>query len=94
VLSASSGESARRILESAACAPEAILVDWGLAGGETGLEVIRGIRARLGAEIPAVVITGDTSPERLAKIQASGLALLSKPVSPMRLRALLNRLLG
>jgi hypothetical protein len=25
---------------------------------------------------------------------ASGLALLSKPVSPMRLRALLNRLLG
>ena len=94
VLTASSGESARRILVSAARAPEAILVDWGLAAGETGLEVIRGIRARLGAEIPAVVITGDTSPERLAKIQASGLALLSKPVSPMRLRALLNRLLG
>ncbi len=93
VLVAGSGEAAGRVLDSAARAPDAILVDWGLARGETGVDVIDAIRARVGAAIPAALITGDTAPEPLVRARARGLPVLSKPVSPLRLRALLTRLL-
>jgi hypothetical protein len=36
---------------------------------------------------------GDTAPERLREASADGFHLLHKPVSPMRLRAMLNQLL-
>jgi hypothetical protein len=46
------------------------------------------------ATIPAMLITGDTAPDRLAEAQASGLLLLHKPVSNGRLRAAIVNLVG
>jgi hypothetical protein len=43
--------------------------------------------------VPAFLISGDTAPERLRDAAASNYLLLHKPVSPMALRAVLNRLL-
>jgi signal transduction histidine kinase/CheY-like chemotaxis protein len=72
--------------------PDAVVADYTLAQGERGTEIIaaareRGVRA-------AVLITGDTSPARMAEAERSGYRLLHKPVDPDRLTNLLTELLG
>jgi two-component system, sensor histidine kinase len=51
-------------------------------------------REALGGEVPAVLLTGETSPERLAELRGLGLPVLTKPVAPARLRALLGAVSG
>ena len=46
-----------------------------------------------GGPIPAFLVSGDISPERLRETQATGHHLLHKPVNPMTLRAIMSRLL-
>jgi CheY-like chemotaxis protein len=67
--------------------PKLIFCDWRLRGHETGEGVVRAIRAALGAAIPAVLVTGDTTPELLQRINDTGLVLLHKPVPAGKLRA-------
>ena len=43
-------------------------------------------------EIPGMLITGDTAPDRLREAQESGLLLLHKPVNNSRLRTAINHL--
>src|SRR5690606_22274694 len=88
VVTADSGRSAVRALEERRRAPDLVLADFRLGHGETGPEAIDAIRARYGADIPAIVITGDTVPERLRRGHAGGYPLLQKPVSAARLRSL------
>jgi CheY-like chemotaxis protein len=71
-------------------APDFVIADLRLQNNVTGIEAINKIRAALGKDIPAVLISGDTAPERLREISAAGLTILHKPLKPMRLRALLN----
>jgi len=58
--------------------PQAILTDHRLRDGN-GLAALAALRAVLG-DVPALVITGDTAPDTLAQIQASGHRALHKPV--------------
>jgi two-component system, sensor histidine kinase len=67
--------------------PALILCDYRLREGESGLVVIERIRAEYNETIPAILITGDTAPDRLAEAKASGLLLMHKPVSNGKLRA-------
>jgi len=71
--------------------PQAIISDHRLAHGTTGVEVIRSVRERFGAELPAALITGDTGPDALGLAEREGYPVLHKPLRPARLRALLNR---
>ncbi len=73
--------------------PDLIISDHRLADGKTGIEAIDCLHGTLGVAIPAFLISGDTTPERLRDARASGYYLLNKPVPPMTLRAMLNRLL-
>jgi signal transduction histidine kinase/CheY-like chemotaxis protein len=73
--------------------PDLIISDYRLSEGESGIEAIERLRSALRAPIPAFLISGDTAPERLIEARASGYQLLHKPVSPMRLRALVSQLL-
>ena len=73
--------------------PDVIISDYRLGGGDTGIKAIAQVRNAIDAEIPAFLISGDTSPERLLEARATGFHLLHKPVSPMALRATLNRML-
>jgi len=41
--------------------------------------------------MPALIITGDTAPERLRDAQASGYPLVHKPVPPAVLRAFVRK---
>jgi len=73
--------------------PDLIVSDYHLPGGKTGMEVIEGLRGVLSAEIPAFLVSGDTSPELLRQARASGYHLLHKPVDPMTLRAMVSYVL-
>ena len=73
--------------------PELIVCDYRLADDRNGLETIARIRAHVADSVPAVLVTADTAPATLIAAQASGVPVLHKPVSPLKLRALLAQLL-
>jgi CheY-like chemotaxis protein len=50
------------------------------------------LREELGADLPAILITGDTTPERLREAKAQGVTLVHKPISPEQLRQRLERI--
>ena len=54
------------------------------------METVAALRARLGSEVRAIHISGDTAPESVERMQASGLPILYKPVRPAKLRALIT----
>jgi signal transduction histidine kinase/CheY-like chemotaxis protein len=93
VRTAASGAAALAHISELGMRPDLIISDSRLADGKTGLEAIERLRQLAGAPIPAFVITGDTAPERLREASTGGFPLLHKPVSPMALRTMLNRLL-
>jgi signal transduction histidine kinase/CheY-like chemotaxis protein len=69
--------------------PDALLVDYRLREGMDGLRAIALLREALGGDIPAILISGESSVEELARIKRSGLLLLHKPVMPAKLRSAL-----
>ncbi len=71
-------------------APDVIIADYRLRDGKTGVQAIERLRREFGADLPALIITGDTAPERLREAQASGHTLMNKPVQPGKLRAYLR----
>jgi two-component system, sensor histidine kinase len=73
--------------------PDAILCDYRLRQGESGIDAVVRIRDEFNAQIPAMLITGDTGEDRLREAHESGLAVLHKPVQPKVLRPALAALL-
>lgn len=69
-----------------------VLSDLHLAGGEDGLDAIQRVRAVCGSEVPAVVITGDTTADEMHRVMAVGVPLLFKPVQPRKLMSALRRM--
>jgi two-component system, sensor histidine kinase len=69
-----------------------ILSDWRLRGQENGVDAVRAVRAVCGDSTPAVLITGDTSPELLKLAHESGFVILHKPLQPRELVRLVERL--
>jgi len=65
--------------------PDLIISDYRLREQRTGLEAINAVRQACGRQVPALLITGDTSPQRLREAQSTGLPLLHKPVAPDQL---------
>ncbi len=75
--------------------PDLIIADYRLDAGVTGRDAITKVRKELNTNIPAIIITGDTAPERLREAKESGFDILHKPVKPEDLlisvkRTLLN----
>jgi signal transduction histidine kinase/ActR/RegA family two-component response regulator len=74
--------------------PGLIICDYRLRAHENGVRVIERLRSEYNDdEIPGMLITGDTAPDRLREAQDSGLLLLHKPVNNSRLRAAINHLI-
>jgi CheY-like chemotaxis protein len=93
VVTATSEDTALAALSAGERPPDIIISDYRLGDGKTGFEAISRIRLEFGAPIPAFLISGDTTPERLHEARASGYYLLHKPVLPMTLRAVVSQLL-
>jgi signal transduction histidine kinase/CheY-like chemotaxis protein len=75
-------------------APDLIISDYHLQDGRTGLDAIDMLRTAFGRQIPAFLISGDITQQRLRETGASPHHLLHKPVNPMALRAIMSGLLG
>jgi signal transduction histidine kinase/ActR/RegA family two-component response regulator len=75
--------------------PGLIICDYRLRAHENGVHVIERLRSEYNDDdIPGMLITGDTAPDRLRDARESGLLLLHKPVSNTRLRAAIAHLLA
>ncbi|MGO1246031.1 MAG: hybrid sensor histidine kinase/response regulator [Oceanisphaera sp.] len=71
--------------------PDVILSDYHLDEGETGLNVVAELHHQFGV-VPTVIISADRQPELQAQLQQLDLSYLSKPVKPLKLRALLQHI--
>jgi CheY-like chemotaxis protein len=69
-----------------------ILSDWRLRGQENGVDAVRAVRAVSGEATPAVLITGETSPDLIKLAHESGLVVLHKPLQPRQLVRLVKHL--
>lgn len=90
VFASESADDLIRGLDMAEQRPDVLICDYRLPQGVTAIHVIRRMRELWGAELPAVVLTGDTASETLHEIHASGAILLHKPIAPIRLRAMVH----
>jgi signal transduction histidine kinase len=90
VIAAAGIEQARERLEGRNVSAMMIFADYRLGENTTGVEAIRAIQPLLARPASAVIITGDTSPDRIREAQASGYPLLHKPLEPARLLSLLE----
>jgi signal transduction histidine kinase len=86
------GADADAVLRGGAPTPQldAVIADYRLQGKRTGIGEVQRLHAALGPGAAALIVTGDTAPERLRELADCGLPWLSKPVHPARLRSWLG----
>jgi signal transduction histidine kinase/CheY-like chemotaxis protein len=94
VVTAATGDEALAALADCPKRPDLIICDYRLRDGENGLDVIHRLQAEYNEDIPALLVTGDTAPERIREAEASGYPLLHKPLAHARLRAAVHNLIS
>jgi signal transduction histidine kinase/CheY-like chemotaxis protein len=72
-------------------APDVLVCDYQSGRERVGADIVAHLRARFQRPIPAILLSGDTSPDVSGEAQQAGIPLLHKPVRPAKLRALLQR---
>lgn len=90
---ADSGSSAASLVADG-FRPDLIVADYRLRNDLTGAEAIRQIRDEAGRAVAAIIITGETNPERIREIESSGIDVLQKPVDEMMFRSTIARVLA
>jgi signal transduction histidine kinase len=78
------------VITQAKVLPDGLLVDYHLDDGD-GIEAIRQLRRRFGAELTAILITADRSRRVREDARANDIQVLNKPLKPAALRALLTQ---
>ncbi|MCG6968869.1 MAG: hybrid sensor histidine kinase/response regulator [Gammaproteobacteria bacterium] len=94
VFAASSFDTAMSHLGSLINRLDLIIADYRLRNNTTGIQVIDKLESALNRKIPAIVVTGDTSPQILQTILQRGRYVLHKPVAPQKLRQFVNEVLS
>ncbi len=93
VICAKSAHEAKRAISNTNNAPDIIIADYSLPEDVNGVETIELVRKALGYPVPAFIITGEADTSNIRKISDFGFRVLSKPVHPAKLRALISHLL-
>jgi Na+/proline symporter/CheY-like chemotaxis protein len=88
VLKAPDLKSALATVSDAKAVPSGLLVDYHLDSGN-GIDAIAALRWRFGADLPAILITADRSPNVREEARAREIQVLNKPLKPAALRALI-----
>lgn len=94
VLTALSLNELAQRLPQAPGRPGLVLADHFLPAGGTGAQAVEMVRAHVGAPVPALILTGDTMPERQAEAAALGCRLLHKPVQIGPLKDMVDTLMS
>lgn len=85
VLTARTELEAVNLLSGRKQAPDIIIADYRLRGICNGAQVVAHIRQTFGAQVPCILITGDTAPERIREAAKHGFTFLHKPVDSSEL---------
>jgi signal transduction histidine kinase/ActR/RegA family two-component response regulator len=72
-------------------AVHAVVADVRLAGGRHGPDEVRTLQAAWACAVPVLLVSGEAAPEQMQALQDAGHSVLTKPVSPARLRAWLEQ---
>ena len=75
-------------------APHLLIVDYRLENGLNGVHAVQALRQRFGAGVPAIVVTGSTMTGHEKEAQEHNFHVLTKPVLPNKLRAMIAFKLG
>jgi PAS domain S-box-containing protein len=94
VLTAASGTEALDMLRRLDGPPDAVIADYHLEGGVTGIREVSRLRRAARCRLPGIIITADRTAEVQAIVKRHGCWLLKKPVNPAQLRSLLAGLLA
>lgn len=73
--------------------PQLVLSDYHLDDGKTGLQALHMLRLAHGNDIGGIIISADRKSELQAQTREHGYGYISKPVKPLKLRALMNSIL-
>jgi signal transduction histidine kinase len=90
VSTAGSGEEA--LARARERCPDVLLCDLDLGHGKSGVEVAEHIKRLCGAGIGCAFVTGESSPELIARARGTGHPVLFKPTAPGKLRATIEQL--
>lgn len=71
--------------------PEIILADYHLSETLTGIMALEEIQPLLSRKVPAIIITADRTEEVKEEIASHSAQLLTKPIRPAALRAMINK---
>ena len=92
VICAADKEEALSLLGQQNRIPDGIIADYRLRDYKTGIEVVHAIHAEYNKIIPTLIVTGDSSVDKLREVNNSGFQVLHKPVAPIKLRAFLRHI--
>ncbi len=73
--------------------PDLVIADYHLGDGN-GISAILDLRERFRADIPALLVTADRTPEVRAEAERHGITIQHKPVRPAALRAFITQISG
>lgn len=90
VATAKSAPEANAIIKHLDTVPSLLISDFHLLDGSTGVEAVQGIRKHYGVNIPAFIVSGDTSKVVKEARPVDNCTLMSKPVNTGRLLAAAN----
>ncbi|MDH5693693.1 MAG: hybrid sensor histidine kinase/response regulator, partial [Gammaproteobacteria bacterium] len=88
----SSGTEALDDMQSTLEKVDLLLVDYRLSG-ENGVEVTKRIQAKVGRDVPALIMTGDTAVSKIHDFSRLKLKVLFKPVEPQTLQKEISKAL-
>lgn len=74
--------------------PQLVISDYRLRHHQTGSNAIVALRNLIDPSLPAILVTGDTAPERIREAEKSGVPLLHKPISTEQLRKVINDIMS
>jgi PAS domain S-box-containing protein len=92
VIATATASDAVTLIKQRDSCPDLVLCDYNLPGSMNGIESIKSLRAALGWNIPAIVMTGDTRSKTLEAVASYGVSVLVKPFLAEELVRLINRL--
>ena len=90
VLTASGPDEAAKVVLQHKQRPQVLLVDYHL-DGTNGIDAIRKLRWKFGADLPASLITADRTKPVRDQAESNSISVLRKPVKPAALRAFLSQ---
>jgi signal transduction histidine kinase/CheY-like chemotaxis protein len=85
VAAVASAEAARHAAAGMELPPDLIISDLHLGEDADGIAAIAAVRRQCGYEVPAIVVTGDTTHEELQRAADAGHTVLVKPLQPRKL---------